>query len=139
MAEVSKCPECGAEIEEGSKFCPNCGADLTAEARPPQETQPTRGRGYSRPSLLETIFSKKLTLAGTIFGIIITWIGGLIWIFADAGTAGMSAARVLNELGLMIIGVFVVGSGISNSEINQFARLGMILGGILLIALTLTI
>lgn len=139
LAEVSKCPECGAEIEGGGKFCPNCGTELTAEARPPRETQPTRGTGYGRPDLVETIFSKKVTLAGTILGILLAWIGGLIRIFVDVGTAGMSAARVLNGLGLMIIGVFIVGSGVSNSKLNQFVRLGMILGGILLIALTLAI
>nr|WP_297703454.1 DUF4234 domain-containing protein [uncultured Butyrivibrio sp.] len=26
------CPNCGSEVEEGSKFCPNCGASLSNES-----------------------------------------------------------------------------------------------------------
>ena len=37
-----KCPICGAEIAEGSKFCEYCGSPLSAPAAPTPEAAPVR-------------------------------------------------------------------------------------------------
>lgn len=131
MAETKECPECGAEVSGDAQFCPECGASLTPTK------QAARAQTYSRPSVIKTMFSKSLSLGGTIFGIVLAWLGRLINVFADPGSTAMDAARVLDSLGFMMIGVFLVGGGISNSDMNEFVRLGMVLGGILSLALAL--
>lgn len=128
MAETTECPECGSEVGEDAQYCPECGASLTATIKP--------GRVYTRPSVIKSLFSKSIALGGTIAGIILVWISRLINIFADPGSTAMDGANVLNSLGFMSMGVFLVGGGISNSDLNDYVRLGMVLGGILLVTLS---
>lgn len=133
MAKTSNCPECGADIEEGANFCSECGADLS-------RTKPTTPRAAPAvsKSALESMFSRTVATVGSVFGILLAWIGAIIGVFGSGSTA-LNAAATLNYLGFATTGIFVLGAGISNSDIDRFARLGMILGGLLMLAFTLAI
>lgn len=133
IAQISTCPECGAELEGEVNFCPECGADIT-RAGPAAPTAVPAGTG----NVVEWLFSKTIAVMGSVFGIILAWIGSIISAFGSSSTA-YKAAATLNFSGFAVIGIFVLGAGISNSDMNKFARLGMTLGGLLMLALTLAI
>lgn len=43
------CPECGANIEDGTKFCPECGADISAAAAGQQPAAPVPPTPEAQP------------------------------------------------------------------------------------------
>ncbi len=134
MAQISNCPECGADIEEGANFCPECGADITSSTKPTTTPSPRR----ASEDIIESMFSKTIVAIGSMFGIVLAWIGTIIATFGDGSTA-MKAAATLNYLGFALIGIFILGGGVTNSEIDKYPRLAMVLGGLILIALTLSV
>ena len=114
------CPKCGAENPGGAKFCLNCGARL----------------GLPAKEVFELLFSRSLIVAGSLLGILLAWIGTLVFTFGESGTA-TNAAETLNFLGFALVGTFLICGGITNRDIDKFVRLGMILGGVIMLGLRL--
>jgi len=120
----NKCLKCDAEIPEGSKFCPNCAA-------------PVKGGGIQRvpqpmQGVLELLFSKTFIILGISFGILLVWIGNIIFTFGlesmfKGELGSLQAAGTLNSLGFASICLFLLGGGIANRNIDKFVRLLMIL------------
>jgi len=115
------CPKCGAENPEAAMFCSNCGARLGV---------PVKG-------VLESLFSQSLIVAGSLLGILLAWIGTIISTFGGGSKAATEAATTLNFLGFALVGAFLICGGITNQDIDKSVRLGMILGGALMLGLRL--
>ena len=139
MVEVA-CPKCGTNFPEGGKFCLSCGVPIKggapnpAPAPAPAPVQPMRQMG----GLLDTLFSKTFIILGALLGILLAWIGGIIFIFSTDLT-GLRAAIVINSLGFAGLGIFLIGGGIANNKMDKFVRLGMIFGGSVLIGWSLIV
>lgn len=143
---VSKCNNCGATIPAGAAFCPSCGAPKAVEQPPVAQTvQPNQYQMYPTHSSIEgffdSLFSTKFIILGILLGLLLIWIGNISSIFILSPTSsdltGIRAASVLSSLGLFIIGVFAIGGGISNKNIDKFVRLGLVFGGIWLVVTNL--
>ena len=135
MVEVA-CPKCGTKVPEGGKFCLSCGVPIKGGAAnpAPAPVQPMRQMG----GLLDTLFSKTFIILGALLGILLAWIGGIIFIFSTDLT-GLRAAIVINSLGFAAMGIFLIGGGIANNKMDKFVRLGMIFGGSVLIGWSLIV
>ncbi len=81
--------------------------------------------------IFEKLFSKTLIVGGILLGILLIWIGSIIFTFASGDA--LKAASVLNSLGLAAISMFLLGGGLANKNIDKYVRLGMILGGALIL------
>jgi len=126
---VDKCIKCGNEIPKDAKFCLNCGAKVVKESHPTSE--PTH-------QLFQSLFSKNLIVAAIILGILFIWIGVIISTFSTDLT-GWRAAQTLNSLGFSIVGIFLIGGGIANDNMDKYIRLGMIVIGVYMITSVLSL
>jgi len=113
-------PKCGADNPVGAKFCLNCGARL----------------GLPAKEVFESLFSRSLIVAGSLLGILLAWIGTIVYTFGESNTA-VKAAATLNFLGFAFLGTFLICGGISNRDFDKSVRLGMILGGVIMLGLRL--
>jgi hypothetical protein len=126
---VEKCIKCGNEIPKDAKFCFNCGAKVVKEGHPTSE--PTH-------QLFQSLFSKNLIVAAILLGILFIWIGVIISTFSTDLT-GWRAAQTLSSLGFSIVGIFLIGGGIANDNMDKFIRLGMIVMGVYMITSVLSL
>jgi hypothetical protein len=71
-------------------------------------------------------------------GILIACIGGLIYTFSN-NINMFRAGLILNVLGSLMIGSFLLIGGMQNKNYDKFVRLGMIVGGVLIITFSISI
>ena len=148
---VSKCVKCCAKIPEGAGFCPACGAPKAVEqpvpqsapaAPAPQPVAPTPQPILRGPSsilgIIETVFSETIMFVMIFLGLLLASIGGLIFLFAGDYNI-YRVALIINVLGFIIMGLFLLMGGISNKNYDKFVRLGMIIGGAIMITLSTAI
>jgi hypothetical protein len=143
-----KCKNCGAQIPVKAEFCPGCGAPK-AEAQPAQQpaqaqpmTAPATQSGPQKPNQLLAIIdmlSTEMIMYLMIFiGLLIACIGGLIFTYAN--NINMSrGGLIVNVLGCLIIGSFLLIAGMQNKNYDKFVRLGMIVGGALIILFSVSL
>lgn len=124
-----KCSKCGADIPTDAKFCLNCGAKIvkqkTTTAEPIHQ-------------MFGLIFSKNLIIAAILLGLLLIWVGAVVLTFST-DTTGWRAAQVLNSLGFFIVGVYLIGGGIVNDNMDKYVRLGMIVIGVYMITSVLAL
>lgn len=148
MAAI-KCVKCGANIPNGARFCPACGAPKAEEQPAPQPEQPQQSASKpapkpepkvskSIPELIDSIFSETNMFVMIFLGILIACIGGLIFTFGGSITT-IRIGTIINVLGCLIIGLFLLIGGISIKSYEKFVKLGMILGGAIMITWSLSI
>jgi hypothetical protein len=141
MAAI-KCDKCDADIPEGAAFCPNCGApkpEKQTQKKAPVQTpaaQPQASK--SIPEVIDSIFSETNMYVMIFLGILIACIGGILFLFAGDINI-IRAGTVINVLGCLFIGLFLLIGGISIKSYENFVRLGMILGGAIMITWSLSI
>jgi hypothetical protein len=136
-----KCPSCGANIPDKAAFCPACGAPKqeqqpeTQKADPKQT--PVQQPSKSIPELVESIFTETNMFIMIPLGVLIACIGGLINFYGgfNYSTAGI----IVNVLGVLFIGMFLMMGGITIKNYDKFVRLGMILGGAIMVTWTISI
>lgn len=138
---VSKCDKCGAKIPAGAGFCPACGAPKAAEPAPqPPPATPTPQQVSSGPNQLigmfDTIFSKIPIFIMILLGLLFACIGGIL-VFFLSGT-GAQAGAVMNSLGFVFIGTFLLMGGLVNKDFDKYVRVGMIISGALSLTWTLS-
>lgn len=140
MAAI-KCVKCGANIPEGAAFCPSCGAPIEEkkpESQAPAPVQkPQQQVSKSIPEMVNSIFTETNMFIMVPLGILIAGIGGLIYIFG--GYNVYRIGLVVNVIGCLFIGMFLLMGGITIKNYEKFVRLGMIVGGIIMITWTLSI
>lgn len=119
------CSKCGAKNPTGAKFCSNCGGPVQVKEMQ-QSMEQMNG-------IFEKLFSKTLIVGGILLGILLIWIGSIIFTFASGDA--LKAALVLDYLGLAAICIFLIGGGLANKNMDKFVRLGMIIGGASLLAI----
>ncbi|HWR63164.1 MAG TPA: zinc ribbon domain-containing protein [Candidatus Thermoplasmatota archaeon] len=124
-----KCSKCGAELPSNSKFCLSCGAKIEKETR--SEREPIH-------QVFRFLFSKNLIIAAILLGMLFIWIGAIVLTFSTDLT-GYRAAQTLNSLGFFITGVFLIGGGIVNDEMDKYVRVGMIVIGVYMITSVLAL
>jgi len=117
------CSKCGAKNPTGAKFCSDCGG--------PVQIKEMQQSMEQIDGIFEKLFSKTLIVGGILLGILLIWIGSIIFTFASGDA--LKAASVLNSLGLAAISMFLLGGGLANKNIDKYVRLGMILGGALIL------
>jgi hypothetical protein len=118
------CGKCGAKNPTGAKFCSDCGGPVQVkEMQQPME---------QIDGIFEKLFSKTLIVVGILVGILLIWIGSIVTILG-ASLDAYKASIVLSSLGIAAMGVFLVGGGIANKNIDKYVRLAMIIGGVLLL------
>jgi RNA polymerase subunit RPABC4/transcription elongation factor Spt4 len=144
----TKCKNCGAKIPDGAQFCPGCGTPKAVE-KPKQQatqTQPAtapvaqRGTPGQNPILaIVNMLSSEMMMYLLIFiGLLIACIGGLINTFSNSINMNR-AGLILNVLGCLMIGVSLLIAGMQNKNYDKYVRLGMILGGALIITFSLSL
>jgi uncharacterized SAM-binding protein YcdF (DUF218 family) len=126
---VDKCTKCGNEMPNEAKFCLNCGAKVMKESY--STSEPTH-------QLFQSLFSKNLIVAAILLGILFIWIGVIISTFSTDLT-GWRAAQTLNSLGFSVVGIFLIGGGIANDNMDKYIRLGMIVIGVYMITSVLSL
>ena len=140
MAEII-CAKCGANIPDKAAFCPSCGAPVEEKKPEPQapvpEQKPKQQVSKSIPEMINSIFTETNLFIMVPLGILIAGIGGLIYIFGGYNTYRIGL--VVNVIGCLFIGMFLLMSGITIKNYEKFVRLGMIVGGIIMITWTLSI
>lgn len=124
-----KCSKCGAELPSNSKFCLSCGAKVEKETR--SEREPIH-------QVFRFLFSKNLIIAAILLGMLFIWIGAIVLTFSTDLT-GYRAAQTLNSLGFFITGLFLIGGGIVNDEMDKYVRVGMIVIGVYMITSVLAL
>ena len=137
---ISKCVKCGADIPEEAAFCPSCGAPKAAEPAPQLTTapQPATKEPSSIPDMLNSLFSETIIYVMILLGILIASIGGLMFIFAGDLTV-YRIGIILNILGFLFMGVFLLMGGIVNKNFDNYVRFGMTVGGAIMITWSLAI
>lgn len=138
---VSKCVNCGASIPASASFCPNCGAPKAVQPAPqPITTTPAPRPAFGGPSpllgLLDTIFSKLLIFVMILLGLLLACIGAILIVFTTGGVR--TAGTILNSLGFLFIGTFLLMGGLVNKEFDNYVRLGMVISGALMLTWTLS-
>ena len=137
MAAI-KCTSCGADIPDKAAFCPACGAPKQEKEPEPKQTQaPVQQPSKSIPELMESIFTETNIFLLIPLGVLIACIGGLINFYGgfNYSTAGI----IVNILGVLFIGMSLLMGGILIKKYDKFIRLGMILGGAIMLTWTLSI
>ena len=139
MAEI-KCAKCGANIPEKAAFCPACGAPKEEEQPQPKAQKPKSEMKPSKsiPELIDSIFTEPNMFIMIPLGILIACIGGLIYLFSGSVT-GLRAGMIVNVFGCLLIGMFLLMGGITIKNYDKFVRLGMIVGGVIMVTWTLSI
>ena len=135
-----KCAKCGAEIPDNAKFCPACGAPREEEKPQPKVQKPKSEMNPSK-SIQEWIYSfftEKNMFIMIPLGVLIACIGGLIYLFSGSITV-LRAGLIINIFGCLIIGIFLLMCGITLKDNDKYVRLGMIVGGVILLTWTLSI
>lgn len=140
MAAI-KCANCGANIPDKAAFCPACGAPKQEKQPEPQQAastpKPVQQPSKSIPELVESIFTETNMFIMIPLGVLIACIGGLINFYGgfNYSTAGI----IVNVLGVLFIGMFLLMGGITIKHYDKFIRLGMIVGGAIMLTWTLSI
>ena len=140
MAE-NICANCGNKVPAKAKFCLSCGAQVTQATQPQQAPAPAPVQPRPAPvsrapaapigDIFNTLFTKQLILAFVLLGILLAWIGRIVALFfADAGIA-------INSIGFAAAGIFLVGGGITNNNLDKYVKLGMVVGGAAVLGLGL--
>lgn len=128
------CNKCGASFPEEANFCPGCGAKKGATMQ--HVAQPAYG-------IFGMLFSKNFIIAGVCLGILFAWIGSIIYIFgaiaAIPNLDAVKAALVLGFIGFAALGLFLLGGGIFNKEIDKYVRVGMVIMGAYVVITTLNV
>ena len=138
---VSKCDKCGAKIPAGAGFCPACGAPKAAEPAPqPAPATPAPQQVSGGPNQLmgmfDTLFSKIVIYVMILLGLLFACIGGILVLFVTG--AGFQAGAVMNSLGFVFIGTFLLMGGLVNKDFDKYVRVGMIISGALSLTWTLS-
>ena len=135
MAAI-KCASCGADIPDKAAFCPACGAPKQEKEPEPKKT-PVQQPSKSIPELVESIFTETNIFLLIPLGVLLACIGGLINFYGgfNYSTAGI----IVNVLGVLFIGMSLLMGGILIKKYDKFVRLGMILGGAIMLTWTLSI
>lgn len=140
MAEI-KCVKCGANIPDKAAFCPSCGAPVEEKKPEPQVPAPVQKPklqvSKSIPEMINSIFTETNMFIMVPLGILIAGIGGLIYLFG--GYNIYRIGLIVNVIGCLFIGMFLLMGGITIKNYEKFVRLGMIVGGIIMITWTLSI
>jgi hypothetical protein len=116
MSESTKCPQCGAAVDQGSATCKYCGEALPQQqAAPPQYVQQPQ-EPYDQQTVIIKQHSNPMGIAGLVLGILaavggwipginyITWLLGIIGIILSA--IGMSKAKKANQsAGICVAGL----------------------------------
>ena len=129
---VAKCPECGQDVERTDAFCPNCGHHLETSPPPTPTAPPARAVEEVRTVPVETTVppARKgpvlgVSIAGLLGAIAVGVSSILVWFNTASGKAealdipaeilGSSNFGAISgfELGLILIGLGVVGLGVS--------------------------
>lgn len=139
------CTKCGAKLPAGGKFCLECGTPIGAQQAPqPVQQQPMAAapapsiaqRGSSPlEGIFDMVFSKTAIIIGVAVGILLVWIGLLIFIFAPLS---WQPAALIASLGFGAMGLLLVSGGVWNRRIDKFVRLAMVLIGAWLIVQTIS-
>jgi len=129
------CAKCGAKIPAGGKFCLECGTPVGAQQAPAAAPVQAPARG----GFFDTLFSKTFILVGALLGILLAWIGSVIFAFGGAEANIYRLGVVLNSLGYAALSIFLIGGAISNKSLDKFVRLGMVFGGAVLLAMGLAV
>ena len=145
---VTKCKNCGAKIPDEAQFCPGCGTPNAVEKPKQQSTQsqpmtaPVTQKVNPGPNQILAIInmlSSDIVMYLMIFiGILIACIGGLINTFSNSLNMNR-AGLIVNVLGCLMIGVSLLIAGMQNKNYDKYVRLGMILGGALIITFSISI
>ena len=138
---VNKCVKCGASIPASASFCPNCGARKADQPTPQpmvttQTPQPVFGGPSSLLGMLDAIFSKLVIFVMILLGLLLACIGGILIVFTSGGVRTTGA--ILNSLGFIFIGTFLLMGGLVNKGFDNYVRLGMVISGALMLTWTLS-
>jgi len=140
------CTKCGAKLPAGGKFCLECGTPIGAQQAPAAAPAPAPPTAAPAPSIAQSgssplegifnmVFSKTAIIIGVAVGILLAWIGLLIFIFAPLS---WQPAALIASLGFGAMGVLLVNGGVWNRKIDKFVRLAMVLIGAWLIVQTIS-
>ena len=136
-----KCTSCGANIPEKAAFCPACGApkkDMQPETKQAKPAQtPVSQPSKSIPELVESIFSETNIFLLIPLGVLLACIGGIINFYG--GFNLITAGIIVNVFGVLLIGMSLLMGGMLIKKYDNFVRLGMILGGAIMLTWTLSI
>ena len=99
------CNNCGANVQEGTKFCPNCGAQIEVAAKPaysqPEYSTPQQSGPYQQPAYAPPIQGAHLPRKTPIVGVLLSW-------FILTGSGQMYAGKI--GRGFAFLGsIFVLG------------------------------
>jgi hypothetical protein len=136
-----KCSSCGADIPNKAAFCPACGAKKVEKQPEPKQTpsapKNVQQASKSIPELVESIFTETNLFLMIPLGVLIACIGGLINFYGgfNYSTAGV----IVNVLGVLFIGMSLLMGGITIKHYDKYVRLGMILGGAIMLTWTISI
>jgi hypothetical protein len=141
MAAI-KCDKCGANIPDNAAFCPGCGAKRVEQQAEPQQPAPMPKAVQQQPSksipeLVESIFTETNMFIMIPLGVLLACIGGVINFYGGFNYA--TAGIIVNVLGVLFIGMFLLMGGITIKNYDKFVRLGMILGGAIMLTWTISI
>lgn len=133
------CSECGTEIEEDMQFCPECGASLAGEGSAASGgASPTHPVTTPTANLdLSSLFSKKMTTLAVGIGILVIFIGAVVCNVAES-SGFLKAGLVLYNLGGLALGGTLFLGSLVNEDIDRYIRVGMLVGGALIVGLVLT-
>ena len=136
-----KCNNCGANIPDKAAFCPACGAPK-AEAQPEQQPAQTPNPVQKQPSksipeLVESIFTETNMFIMIPLGVLLACIGGLINFYGGFNYA--TAGIIVNVLGVLFIAMSLLMGGIAIKNYDKYVRLGMIVGGAIMLIWTISI
>jgi len=139
------CYKCGARIPGGAAFCPSCGAPKAAEQPVSQPMAPApqpmyRGTGMnSLKDIFDTIFAENVVFIMVLLGVLLACIGGIMFIFAVLDVTYIRISIILNTLGFVFMGVFLLMGGITNKNFDKYVSFGMIVGGAIMLTWALAI
>ena len=144
---IKRCLKCGADIPDGAEFCPSCGAPKGAKAVTQQQQQPVQPQqpvyqqqpmSAAAPlsmqkesplaGIFDMVFSKTGIILAITLGVLLAWIGVVMFAFSDTGD-NWDFAIMLNSMGFAAVGLFACAGGIWNKRIDKYARTGMVLIG----------